>query len=242
MKLRVLLPALTLVLVGCGSIDPGNETNDGSGGEGGGSPQPQGALLPWAVGNQWTYAVNKDGVTTTKTTTVGALEPVGGEGPHANAIANHVVTRKGAELTDRTESWQAPSEEGESRIVRFREQSFDASRGELELEEYWDPPKLHVDGSPARTTRGASWLESYQETKLPVGLSPTTHAVRERWTVLDDDATLEVPAGTFDHVVVLQKVGGSSTKQYWYRRGVGKLKETGAQTEELSEYELEDAP
>jgi hypothetical protein len=39
-------------------------------------------------------------------------------------------------------------------------------------------------------------------------------------------------------VVVLQKVGGSTPKTYYYARGVGKLKETGGQTEELVDYEL----
>jgi hypothetical protein len=38
-------------------------------------------------------------------------------------------------------------------------------------------------------------------------------------------------------VVHLQKVG-NSTKEYWYARGVGKLKETGTQTEELTAYDL----
>ena len=38
------------------------------------------------------------------------------------------------------------------------------------------------------------------------------------------------------------KVGSSSTKEYWYLRGVGKLKETGTQTEELTEYQLEATP
>ena len=43
-----------------------------------------------------------------------------------------------------------------------------------------------------------------------------------------DDETVEVPAGTFEHAIHFQKAG----KNYWYLRGVGKLKETGSQTEE----------
>jgi hypothetical protein len=57
--------------------------------------------------------------------------------------------------------------------------------------------------------------------------------------VLADDESLEVPAGPFEHVIHFQKAGGGSTKEYWYVRGVGKLKETGSQTEELTEYSLE---
>jgi hypothetical protein len=244
----ILTPAsITLaccLLLGCGSVDP-KDDQTGTGGDGsGGSPAelPEGPILPWAVGNSWTYQVTKDGVTALKTTTIGEAEAVGGDGPNADVMAYHVTTAKGTDLNDHTESWQAPSRDDEARIVRYREQSFDASSGKLELDEYWEPEKLHVDGTAAHTEKGASWLESYAETKLAVGLSPTTHDVRERWTVLDNDETLEVPAGTFEHVIHFQKVGGSSTKEYWYLRGVGKLKETGSQTEELTEYQLEAMP
>jgi len=241
MKLRLLLVLSTVAfaLSGCGSSDPAN--NDGAGGDGAG-PKPEGPLLPWAVGNKWTYRVTKDGVTGLKTTTIGDLEAVGGDGPHAELMAYHVTTAKGDDLNDHTESWQAPSEDEPDRILRYREESYDATSGDLELTEFWDPAKLHIDGTAEHTASGASWLETYQETKLEVGLSPATHEVRERWTVLDDDATVEVPAGKFEHVIRLQKVGGSSSKEYFYLRGVGKLKETGSQTEELSDYQLKDAP
>jgi hypothetical protein len=243
MKLRLLSITLTLALFGCGTVDPAASTGgagDGAGGDGG--ALPKGPLLPWAVGNAWTYRVTKDGVTSLKTTTVGDLEEVGGDGPNASLMAYHVITAKGDDLKDRTESWQAPSTDNEDRIERYREQSFGATSGDLELEEYWDPSKLHIDGSAEHTAQDASWLESYQETKVEVGLSPSTHEVRERWTVLEADATVEVPAGTFQHVIHFQKIGSSTSKEYWYLRGVGKVKETGSQTEELSEYALEPAP
>jgi hypothetical protein len=246
MNLRFSLSMLSLtgigcLLLACGSVDPADD-QPGSGGDGGSSPRPEGPLLPWAVGNTWTYRVTKDGVVTLKTTSIGETEMVGGDGPNADAMAYHVTTAKGTDANDHTESWQAPSADDPDRIVRYREQSFDAISGNLELDEYWDPEKLHVDGSAAHTVKGASWLEAYAETKLPVGLTPTTHDVRELWTVLEDDATVEVPAGTFEHVIHLQKSGGGSAKEYFYLRGVGKIKESGTQTEELTEYQLKDAP
>ena len=250
MKFRLTPSALSCAILacglalGCGSIDPAEHPGtggDGSGGDGSG-PKPEGPLLPWSVGNNWTYRVTKDGVVGLKTTTIGDAEAVGGDGPNAEAMAYHVTTAKGTDLNDHTESWQTPSADNPDRVVRYREQSFDATSGKLELDEYWEPEKLHIDGSAEHTVMDASWLESYSETKNEVGLTPTTHDVRERWTVLDDDETLEVPAGTFEHVIHFQKIGSSTSKEYWYLRGVGKLKETGSQTEELTEYELQDAP
>jgi hypothetical protein len=238
MKSRLSLTSIALASVaslalGCGTIDPKN--TDGSGGAG---PLPEGPLLPWAVGNTWTYKVTNNGISTLKTTTIGELEPVGGDGPNAELMAYHVTTAKGTDAKDHTESWQAPSEDEPQRIVRYREQSFDATSGKLELEEYWEPSRIHIDGSAEHTADGASWLEVYTETKLPVGLTSTTHEARDRWTVVSNDETVEVPLGTFEHVIHFQK----ATKNYWYLRGVGKLKETGSQTEELTEYQLEDAP
>jgi hypothetical protein len=54
--------------------------------------------------------------------------------------------------------------------------------------------------------------------------------------------SVTVPAGTFE-ALVLRKVSGASDganeKHYWYVPGVGKVKETGSQTEELTEFHLE---
>ena len=226
--------------VGAEGGEPSAGGTSGGGTAGAPNLPPEGALLPWAVGNTWTYKVTETGgVVSEKVTTVGDEEEVGGMGPSAALLAFHVVTSKGANGNDRTESWQTPSPDNPDRIVRYREQAFGAIAGMLEQEEHWDPEKLHIDGSPDRTVAGASWLERYDETKLPVGLTMTTHTVSERWTVISDDETVEVPAGTFEHVIHFQKAGGDSTKEYWYLRGVGKLKETGSQTEELVDYKIE---
>jgi hypothetical protein len=182
--------------------------------------------------------VTQDGRQSLKVTTVGELKEVGGSGPHAERSAFHVVTIKGTDATDRTESWQGPAADGSLRIVRYREQAFGAKTGDLQLEEHWDPPKLHVDGSEERLLEDSSWIEVYSETKLEVGLPPATHDVREHWRVLSDDETVTVPAGTFEHAVHLRKTVGASLKEYWYVRGVGKVKEVGAQTEELTEYSV----
>lgn len=239
MKLRLPTRSLTpffavWLALACGNADPSKKPSSSDGGAGG--EPPSGPLLPWAVGNSWTYQVTKNGDVSSKTTTIGELEAVGGAGPESERMANHVTTGKGD--NDHTESWQGQSDDEPERIVRYRELSFDATSGDLSTDTYWEPSKLHVDGSAEHCVTDASWLEEYSETKLPVGQTPSTHDVRERWTVLDDDETLTVPAGTFAHTIHLQRVGSSSAKEYWYLRGVGKLKELGSQTEELSDYSL----
>lgn len=209
----------------------GGSPSAGEGGSGG-KPDPGVVepLLPWRVGNSWTYRVTKAGVVSEKTTAVGDEEAVG-KGPHAAVLANHVITDKGAK--DHTESWQGPSPSEPGRIVRYRELAFSAATGKLSSETYYDPEKLHVDGTPEHTVAGASWTEEYLELVVGKPAGTTT----ETWTVVADDETLKVPAGTFEGVIHLQKKG-NSTKDYWYQRGVGKLKETGTQTEELVDYTL----
>jgi hypothetical protein len=196
-----------------------------------GSPRVP-SFLPWQEGNTWTYRVTNSGAVSTKVVTIMAAETVGGSGPHADEVAFKVVTSKGAR--DQTISWQALRGDA---VVRFREQSFHAGTGALELEEHWSPYKLHFDGSGAHTMAGASWFEEYEETKLPRGASPATSSERDRWIVDSPEEKVTVPAGTFRAVVVI-KAGGSDLKTYWYARGVGKVKETGGQTEELVSYDV----
>ena len=194
--------------------------------------QTTGDLMPWKVGNTWTYQVTGDGEQTTKVVTLEAEEVVGGTGPNKDKTAIRQVSLKGA--SDRTVSWHAV--EGQ-RLMRYRELSYSASTGEVELEEHWSPGKLHVDFSAAHTASGASWLEDYEETKIEAGGDPEANSEHERWTVDSVDEVVEVPAGKF-HAIVLQKAGGDTLKTYWFVPGIGKVKETGGQTEALVSYSV----
>ena len=194
--------------------------------------ETDGDYLPWAEGNTWTYRVTNNGEVSTKVTTIGAEEAIGGTGPNAQKRAHRVVTSKGAK--DETVSWQGLDGD---RVLRYREQSFHATTGELEQEEHWEPHKLHFDGSDEHTSEGATWLETYQETKIPVDKPEETEEARDRWTVDAPSVEVEVPAGKF-RAVVVQKASGGTLKTYWYVRGVGKVKETGGQLEELVSYEV----
>lgn len=222
---QIALPIL-LALTACEDTAPQDKTD-------GGVNTGDGPFLPWKEGNTWTYRVTHNGEVSTKVNTILAEEKVGGSGPHADELAFKAVTRKGN--LDEVISWQAVS--GDGVVVRYREQTFNEA-GELEQEKHWAPHKVHFDGSLDHTAAGASWLESYDETSISPGAAPETLEARDRWTVDSPEEEVTVPAGTFRAVVVI-KASGSTLKTYWYVRGVGKVKETGGQTEELVDYQVE---
>lgn len=233
-----LLSAQALVLValgalsGCGSDAPNNDGNGGNGGGNGNATEP---LLPWAVGNTWTYRVTEDGMVSNKTTTVMEATTVGGTGPLKDTAAYFVVTKKGTDQKDKTESYQAPDPTEPDRILRYRELSYGAMTGALQLEEYWTPARIHADGSKLSQP---SWVDSYTEYKLPVGQQPSPGAeTHDLWLVVNADEAIDSGGKHYDHSVHLQKTGGS-TKDYWYVRGIGKVRETGGQTEELVDHKL----
>jgi hypothetical protein len=232
-----------LALAACGKGDPLVMTGTGgiaggfggaTGGSGMGDPSQ---LLPIKTGNSWTYLVtDENGVPTPKTQTVMEMGPVGGSGPNAAVMAYRFVTRKGVDAMDETISWQARVG---TRVVRYREQAYMASAPHaLELEEYWDPFKLRVDETAAHMTAGATWVESDQETKLPVGGTQSTMAVEERWTVNAERQAVTVQGKSYEVMIVTK--AGSSQKTYWWARGIGKVKEIGVnQTEELLSYSIQ---
>jgi len=193
-----------------------------------------GSWLPLATGNTWTYQATSSGGVETKVQTIGEWGPVGGTGPNATEMAFAVVTMK-ANGADKTESWQA---EVDGKIVRYRERSFVNASGPLQLEEHWEPFKLRLDGTADHVVPNATWLEEYTETKLPVGLTPSTAPASDTWRVVAVDEQVQVPAGTFDALVV-EKARATSTKRYWFVRGVGKVKETGTQVEELVSFQVQ---
>lgn len=230
--------ALAFTLPACGGTEPGD-------GNGNGNPAT-GALLPMATGISWEYRVTDAGTgqVTQKRTTVGGMEAIGGTGPFAAQMALKVTTRKGPSLTDaatldKTESWQGPQPGVPERIVRYRELSYDATTQALELEEFWEPARIHIDGTAERTAQGAAWVESYKESKVPVVGAPLLGAPRsDAWSVISADVAIQVLGTTYEHAVHFKK----ADKEYWYVRGIGKVKEIGGQTEELVEYNSGNTP
>lgn len=108
-------------------------------------------------------------------------------------------------------------------------------------EEWYTPFKLRVDEDSARLTPGASFTTTHTEAVTDVATGATTMSDKvEQWTVEAVDEAITVPAGTFCALRVRRTVAATgSIKTYWFARGVGKIRESGAgQTEELSGYTL----
>ena len=191
-------------------------------------------LLPLAVGASWTFEVTPSGggAAETKTSTVQALEDVGAT--KAGTIAFRIRTEK---LDGATVSWQ---EDQCDKIVRHREQSLDLGEV-LTSDQIFQPGKLRVDETAAHTTMGATWIDAYTEVEEdPVTGDVTTTEKAESWTVEAAAESVTVPAGTFTAIKLRRTsdVIGAADKVYWFAPGVGKVKEAGDQTEELTEYTL----
>jgi hypothetical protein len=251
---------------GTGGSGGGGGTG-GAGGSGGapdGGSQPDSGTasteyFPFKTGNTWTFDITEPATPVyRKEQVVVGLEPVGGTGPHAAKQAYRVETRKYAAgsttvLDDATISWQL--REG-NKIVRYRETS--CTRGSamvmngrittctVDVEDHWDPPRQRIDERPngMAPTNGLSWPETYREFKKnynyavnPPAVTMTMADNTDTWTIMDANATVTVPAGTFSNCLVVQKRTSvaQNTKTYSFCRGVGKVQEVGlGQREDLA--------
>lgn len=190
-------------------------------------------LNPLVVGASWTYAISEPMVPArNKTSTIEAFEDVGGR--KAGTMGYRQKTEK---LDGVTVSW---SEDRCTSVVRHRERSYDLQNVELS-DQYYQPSKLRVDET--RTTAGAQWTMSYTELEVNPATQMTIVVTKdEMWSVVAASEMVTVPAGTFSTVHYHKLTSGAAEKDYWYAAGVGKIKETGEQTEELTAYTIPDSP
>jgi hypothetical protein len=237
--MRFLLAAL---LVGCGSGDLGG-ADAGPADAGVDSSTPAKDYFPLVTGASWTYRVtdplNPGAPAETKTQTVEAFEDV--EEEKAGVMAYRLVTRKPG---DETRSWQIKVD---GVLVRHAERAFDVvgSTFTPKNTSFFYPYKVRIDGNAEHTAMGATYDTTHNE-KIFDSNSPggKTISKTERWTVEATAEEVTVPAGTFTAIrlrrVVLVGAGGDegADKTFWFAEGVGKVKETGGQTEELMSYTI----
>lgn len=184
------------------------------------------SLLPARVGNTWTYRVTKgSGRIATKVQTVtGTAALEGGAG---------VVFRTEEDGVLEVESYQRV--EG-PRHVRVRELEYRA--GVPHRRVVYEPPALRVDS--VQTAAGTRFTDSHTKyTYDAAGTLLLTEPRAHEFIIEAENELIEVAAGSFRCVRVRRtRSGTESEKTYWYAPGVGKVKEVGGQTEELTGYSV----
>lgn len=206
----------------------------GGGGGGGSTDGPPAGMRyqPLKMGATWTYDVTDPMTMTASTVTqkVEAIEDIGGMKAGTRAYRIRRDATSGYEI-----HWD---EDKGGSVIRHREQSHDAM-GVVDGEEYYLPGRLRVDETAAHTMMGAKWTESYTQTAIDKTGVATMSMKTESWTVDAADEMITVPAGTFKCLRVHRTNAATLLdKTYWFSQGVGKVKEMGGNTEQLSSYKI----
>ncbi|MCX5745305.1 MAG: hypothetical protein NT062_22745 [Proteobacteria bacterium] len=224
-------------LVACGSSNPGSNTIDANGGNGDAPPDPNvdaptdpaQRYEPWKVGSVWKYKLtDPSGVlppAMNKATTIMAEMDVGGV--HAGKLAYLVHVEQLTGSKDVYETFLGDLD------VRYKTIHFDQASAMVSTD-VDTPYRLKLDESMAHVVTGATFSQTFTETTTGAGAGSKSKT--ENWQVISDSEQLTVIAGTFTTLHVRRT--GSKPQDYWYARGVGKVKETGsgAQDEELMSF------
>jgi hypothetical protein len=215
---------------GCGGGD-----DDGAAGDGGGEPGSCGFesddYLPYQPGFRWTYQIT-DLVSGERETKEQHLEPEM-EDPEFGTVLTQITGK----LNGTTVS--LVRKEGD-RVLRFTQEDRDAADA-LEQTTTYEPAQIRIDESAERTMEGAEWDEEYTETIDDPVNGTTVIPTVDHWTVLGVDEPCDAAEGsglgTFSCIRLrrTRTMGGIAEKEFHFARGVGKVKEIGAnQLEELS--------
>jgi len=190
--------------------------------------------LPLAVGATWTYHETDvvTGETGDRTTTVEAYEDVGPSHPGARSFRVRVE-----KLDATTVYWEG--HQGDL-TVRYRSDDY-ALDGHLVDRAINAPRRMKLDESAEHLVQGASYVLTWLETTIDITGTSSSEPRTERWDVISTSERVTVPAGSFDDALHIRRTNTESSRQkykeYWYVRGIGKVKELGGgQTEELIAY------
>ena len=191
---------------------------------------------PWTVGSTWSYQItDTQGVIPTTGNLMTTIMPMADVGsPNAGKTAFLVHVEKLQGYKDVLETFTGDFD------IRYKTSYYDQSNALTEVD-VDQPYRLKLDESLAHVAAGAHYSETFTETVTKTGLAPATKQKTENWTVVATDETLTVIAGTFTclHLQRVNPAKPTVVMNYWYARGVGKLKETGGSTsEELMSYSI----
>ncbi|HSD91019.1 MAG TPA: hypothetical protein VLB44_26030 [Kofleriaceae bacterium] len=207
----------------CGSDSPAADGNN---------IDPSMRYEPWSIGAVWEYKLvdpaNPAIMALNKKTTMMAEQDVGGPLAGTMAYLAHIEKLNGSK--DVWETFKGDLD------IRYKTIQYD-STGTATETDYDQPWRLKLDESAAHTVTGAQWSESFTEI-TQIGTTSTPKSKTEQWRVVNAAEQLTVIAGSYTTLHVQRTDTGGMIQDYWYARGVGKVKETGGagQNEELMSY------
>jgi len=214
--------AVILAIGGCG--------NGSSGADAGGDicGFSSDRFFPYEVGYHWEWRVTdlSSGAVETKTQVVAEIRnhPDDGEPMLVQ------LTNKGA---GSTENWMRKEGDALVRLQQMDRNSLD----ELLRTTLYTPYAIRLDEAAERVADGATFTEDYTEVEYDeMGTETRRTNVTEEWEVLGVNVACDAPLGTFEclHIRRTRTQGGVTEKQYWFARGVGKIREEGGQIEQLT--------
>lgn len=215
-----------------GSVDlpdvPGNPGTDG----GEEVPAAFTSLWPLTPGSRWTYRIEDPSLAQPvfeKHVEVQAEQPV----PETSETALLVRSTQ-PHLEER--SWQ---KEKDGVVYRLREEDYKADT--LVRVTTWNPGAM----KSLTLARPLGWSVEFtlnELTRYPSGTKADDIDKKKYvWSVEAVDETITTQAGTFTHAIRLKRERKDKTepvRRYWLVPGIGKVKETGERTEELTSYDV----
>lgn len=211
---------LVAALAGCGGGDgPGDGVDCGF-------PAQTDRYLPFAPGFSWTFRVTDlgTGVQTTKSQTVS------GEVTDDDFPGQMFLEQTTDKSTGTAVSLLAL--EGDA-LVRYKQEDFDET-GVFERKTIYTPARIRLD--EGRATTGTAFDETYTAAVTNALMETTSVETTDSWEVVAEDTPCSAPFGELTCVQVrrIRTVGGTANKDFFFARGVGKVREEGtSQVEEL---------
>ncbi|MDH5674886.1 MAG: hypothetical protein OEZ06_22340 [Myxococcales bacterium] len=210
-----LLPLLSLVA--CDQKDPNATGKAGSG-----------DFYPLVDGASWRYEhKNLDGETWTEEVT---LEAVDFEGEPAFLLAD-------SPGPSGSNSESVLQKDGDAILRVHKEVLFDGSVSEAVD---YDPGFIRFDAAWLEFEEGQEQSYGYERTQLDGnGVAMPTEMREHRYTLVNSDAVVEVPAGDFSGCLEIRRKrvresgdipGAGDDKTFWFCDGIGKVKEYEAAT------------
>ncbi len=207
-----------------------------------GDPDPaKQTLWPLTTGSTWVYDIQDEFGSYQKRVTVVGPADVPETQPAMKAVLVHSRQDRVGGTVYEEYSYQVELNEGY--VVRLREEDYKDS--EKVRTTTWRPATVKAVSRIPETLPWSNKNGVQELTVLGDGSEEESDPTYD-WKVVEKGLTVTVKAGTFKNVIKVQRdkindrgeVKQDKTKYYWLAPGVGKIREEGERTEELSSFDV----